>query len=122
MTQNNSNELNQFIFPKKEVAPAPAGLHLEKALDAAERVVARLDAELKDAKVKLDAHEALWKASQKVITDLTVELIKVKEQNQLYKEELSDASKQSLDTLNMMQNTKHALESVMEQFFKYENK
>lgn len=122
MTLNNSNELNQFIFPKKEVSPAQAGQYLEKALDAAERVVARLDAELKDAKVKLDSHEALWKTSQKVITDLTVELIKVKEQNEFYKQELSDASKQSLDTLNMMQNTKHALESVMEQFFKYENK
>lgn len=122
MTQNNSNELNQFIFPKKEVITAVTGPNLEKALDAAERVVARLDAELKDAKVKLDAHEALWKTSQKVITDLTVELIKVKEQNEFYKQELSDASKQSLDTLNAMQNTKHALESVMEQFFKYENK
>jgi hypothetical protein len=120
MTQNNSNELNQFIFPKKE--ETLTGPNAIKMLDAAERVVARLDAELKDAKVKLDAHESLWKASQKVITDLTVENINLNKTVAHWKQEFSDCSKQSIDTLNMMQNTKHALESVMEQFFKHENK
>ena len=110
-TQNNSNESTSI--------PGP---HLEKMLDAAERVVARLDSELKDAKVKLDAHESLWKTSQKVITDLTVENIKLKEELAHWKQEFADASKQSLDTLNCMQKTKHSLEGVMEQFFKHENK
>lgn len=115
MTQNNSNELNQFIFP--HVAP-----NVAKMLDAGERVVARLDAELKDAKVKLDAHESLWKTSQKVITDLTSENEELKKMVSHWKQEFEDCSKQSLDTLNMMQNTKQTLETVMEQFFKYENK
>ena len=122
MTLNNSNELNQFIFPKKEVSPAQAGQYLEKALDSAERVVARLDAELKDAKVKLDAHESLWKTSQTVITKQAEEILSLEKQLKLYKEEFSDASKNHLDSEVVIQNTKHALESVMEQFFKHENK
>lgn len=122
MTLNNSNELNQFIFPKKEVSPAVAGQYLEKALDAAERVVARLDAELKDAKVKLDAHESLWKTSQNVIAKQAEEILSLEKQVELYKQEFADASKESLEILDLMQNTKHSLESVMEQFFKHENK
>lgn len=110
MTQNNSNEVN---------VPGPIVINI---LDEAQARINRLDSELKDAKVKLDAHERLWTTSQKVITDLTVENIKLKEQVAHWKQEFSDASKQSLDTLNMMQNTKHTLETVMEQFFKYENK
>lgn len=115
MTQNNSNELNQFIFPH-------VGPNIAKMLDAGERVVARLDAELRDAKIKLDAHEALWKTSQKVITDLRLENEELQKMATHWKQEFADCSKQSLDTLNLMQNTKHTLETVMEQFFKYEQK
>jgi len=120
MSQNNSNELNQFIFPKKEeTLPGPVAI---KLLDAAERVVARLDAELKDAKVKLDAHESMWKTAQSVITQQSEEIQSLEKQLKLYKEEFADASKQAVEVLDLMQNTKHSLESVMEQFFKHENK
>ena len=108
MTNNDSqNELNQFIFPHKDKSTAELN---------------RLDLELRDAKIKLDAHEALWKTSQKVITDLRSENEELQKMATHWKQEFADCSKQSLDTLNLMQNTKHTLETVMEQFFKYEQK
>lgn len=108
MTNNDSqNELNQFIFPHKDKSTAELN---------------RLDLELRDAKIKLDAHEALWKTSQKVITDLRAENEELQKMATHWKQEFADCSKQSLDTLNLMQNTKHTLETVMEQFFKYEQK
>ena len=82
----------------------------------------RLDLELRDAKTKLDAHEALWKTSQKVITDLRSENEELKTLVTHWKQECADASKQSLDTLDCLEKTKHSLEGVMEQFFKYETK
>jgi hypothetical protein len=95
---------------------------VSKMLDEANAKVARLDAELKDAKIKLDAHERLWTTSQKVITDLTVENINLNKTVAHWKQEFSDASKQSLDTLDCLQKTKHSLEGVMDQFFKHESK
>lgn len=108
MTSNDSqSELNQFIFPHKDKSTAELN---------------RLDLELRDAKIKLDAHEALWKTSQKVITELRSENEALQKMATHWKQEFADCSKQSLDTLNLMQNTKHTLETVMEQFFKYEQK
>ena len=105
--QTSTNELNQFIFPHKDKSTAELN---------------RLDLELRDAKIKLEAHEALWKTSQKVITDLRLENEELQKMATHWKQEFADCSKQSLDTLNLMQNTKHTLETVMEQFFKYEQK
>lgn len=75
------------------------------------------------------ASKMCYDTATKVITDLKAECDKLKialdesqKQTAFWKQEFADASKQSLDTLNMMQNTKHTLETVMEQFFKYENK
>lgn len=112
MSQNNTNEDKPSLSLKT----------VTKMLEDVNVIVANLRTELASSQM-------CYETATKVITDLGAECEKLKialkesnDQSAFWKQEFTDASKQSLDSLLAMTSTKKSLDSVMESFFKYENK
>lgn len=75
--------------------------------------IAGLKDALEKAELKVVMHEAVWKTSQKLLTERNEEINCLEQQVQLYKQEFADASKSNLEMLEVLEKTKIALDDMV---------
>lgn len=84
--------------------------------------IAGLKDALEKAEIKVVMHEAVWKTSQKLLTERNDEINSLEKQLALYKQEFSDASNAHLDLLNILYAIKADMKDTLDSIEKMENK
>lgn len=76
--------------------------------------IAGLKDALEKAEIKVVMHEAVWKTSQKLLTERNDEINSLEQQVALYKQEFSDASNAHLKLLVCVEAVKKNLENLLD--------